>query len=139
MNCLQPVMLERHVKILLVDDDEGDVFLTQKVIQKDNLNIALSVVSDGVEALQYLRKEDRFESADRPDLVLLDLNMPRKDGKTTLAEMKSDASLQSIPVVVLTTSDADKDIIMTFGLQTDHYVTKPVDRQQFTRIIQSLT
>lgn len=139
MNYLQPATLDKPIKILLVDDDEGDVLLTRKTIQKDQLNIALDVVYDGVEAMQYLRQEDGFENAVRPDLILLDLNMPRKDGKTTLAEIKNDDKLHSIPVVVLTTSDADKDVIKTFGLQTDHYVTKPVCRRQFAEIVQTLS
>jgi CheY-like chemotaxis protein len=139
VNYSQPATLNQPIKILLVDDDEGDVLLTRKTIQKEQLNISLDVVFDGVEAMEYLRQEDRFSNADRPDLILLDLNMPRKDGKTTLAEIKSDVSLHSIPVVVLTTSDADQDVIKTFGLQTEHYVTKPVCRQQFAEIVQTIS
>jgi two-component system response regulator len=137
MNLL-PQTCEQPVKILLVDDDEGDILLTQKGIQRDKLNIEMDVVFDGVEALQYLRSEEPFQNSTRPDLVLLDLNMPRKDGKTTLKEMKSDEDLASIPVVVLTTSDADREVIKSFGMQASCYVTKPVDRNQFTLIIESL-
>jgi len=126
------------IDILLVDDDEGDVLLTQKALKNQKLYNSLSVVSDGVECMQLLRKEAPFEDAVRPDLILLDLNMPRKDGRETLAEIKNDDDLKSIPVVVLTTSDADHDISKSYDLQASCYVTKPVDLKQFLNVVQSL-
>ncbi len=126
------------IDILLVDDDEGDVLLTQKALQKGKIFNSLSVARDGVEALQFLRREGEFSNAPRPDMILLDLNMPRKDGRETLKEIKRDPQLKSIPVVVLTTSDADQDIVKSYDLQASCYVTKPVDLMQFTNVVQTL-
>ena len=126
------------VDILLVDDDEGDVLLTQKALKNGKLFNTLNVAKDGVEALEYLRQEGRFKDALRPDLILLDLNMPRMNGKETLAEIKKDPNLKSIPVIVLTTSDADMDVIQSYDSHASAYVTKPVDLGQFTNVVQSL-
>ena len=126
------------INILLVEDDEGDVLLTQKALQKSKIYNTLSVARDGVEALQFLRREGKFKDEQRPGLVLMDLNMPRKDGRETLAEIKNDPNLRSIPVVVLTTSDADQDVLQSYDLQANCYITKPVDLTQFTRVIQQL-
>jgi len=126
------------INILLVDDDPGDVMLTRKALANGKVFNSLSVAEDGVEALAFLRREGEFENAPRPDLILLDLNMPRKDGRETLAELKSDDRFRSIPVVVLTTSDADQDIVKSYDLQASCYITKPVDLPQFTQVIQSV-
>jgi two-component system response regulator len=127
-----------QIDILLVDDDEGDVLLTRKALQKQHLYSSISSVSDGVEALKFLRHEAPYENAARPDLILLDLNMPRKDGRETLAEIKADESLKSIPVIVLTTSDAYKDVAKSYDLKASCFITKPVDLKQFVKVVQSL-
>ncbi|MDB2685617.1 response regulator [Mariniblastus sp.] len=126
------------INILLVDDDEGDVLLTKRALQKSRIYNTFSVAKDGVEALQFLRQEGEFKDSPRPGLILLDLNMPRKDGRETLAEIKNDPDLRLIPVVVLTTSDADQDVLQSYDLQANCYITKPVDLQQFTQVIQQL-
>lgn len=126
------------INILLVDDDEGDVLLTKKAFEKGKILNSISVVSDGVDALRFLRQEDEFADSPRPQLILLDLNMPRMDGRETLAELKKDPQLRNIPVVVLTTSDANRDVRESYDLQASCYVTKPVDVAQFTSVIQSL-
>ncbi|MCL4123234.1 UNVERIFIED_CONTAM: hypothetical protein GTU68_031408 [Idotea baltica] len=128
----------KPIDILLVDDDDGDVLLTQKALEKSNIYNSLSVARDGVEAMEFLRNEAQFSDAPRPDLVLLDLNMPRKDGWETLIEIKSEPNLSSIPVVILTTSDADQDVVESYDLQASCYVTKPVDLAQFTNVVQKL-
>ncbi|MDB2685623.1 response regulator [Mariniblastus sp.] len=128
----------KPIDILLVDDDPGDVLLTQKALKNGKIYNSLSVAKDGVEALEYLRREGPFKDVTRPDLILLDLNMPRKNGKETLEEIKKDPDLKTIPVVVLTTSDADKDVLASYDLNAACYVTKPVDIQQFTKVVNSL-
>jgi CheY-like chemotaxis protein len=126
------------VKILLVDDDEGDVILTQKALQSGKLLCSLSVVEDGVQAMAFLKQEGEYSQAPRPDLILLDLNMPRMDGRETLSKIKDDDDLKNIPVVVLTTSEADRDVVQSYNLQASCYVTKPVDLKQFSDVVQSL-
>ncbi len=126
------------ISILLVDDDAGDVVLTRKALEDSKLINTLDVAKDGVEAMEYLLQKGTFTDAKRPDLILLDLNMPRKDGRETLAEIKSHEQLKHIPIVVLTTSDADKDVSQIYDLQASCYVTKPVDLQQFTRVVHSI-
>jgi len=128
----------KPIDILLVDDDEGDILLTQKALKSGKIYNSLNVAKDGVEAMEYLRKQGQFKEAKRPDLILLDLNMPRKNGKETLEEIKNDPDLKSIPVVVLTTSDADIDVLQSYDLHASCYVTKPVDLQQFTTVVNSL-
>ena len=128
----------KAIDILLVDDDPGDVLLTQKALRNGKLFNSLNVAKDGIEALEYLRQEGHFKDTTRPDLILLDLNMPRMNGQETLAEIKKDPDLKSIPVVVLTTSDADKDVLQSYDLHASCYVTKPVDLGQFTNVVQSL-
>jgi CheY-like chemotaxis protein len=128
----------RPVDILLVDDDEGDVLLTKRALQNGKFINILQVAKDGVEALAYLRRKEPFAAAPRPDLILLDLNMPRKDGREVLAEIKQDTALRSIPVVVLTTSDSDRDVFKMYDLQANCYVTKPVDLDQFTKIVREI-
>ena len=126
------------IEVLLVEDDPGDVELTQESLVDSKLKVNLTVVNDGVEAIDYLRKQNGYAKAARPDLILLDLNMPRKDGREVLAELKVDEDLKTIPVVVLTTSDADQDILKSYGLGCNCYVTKPVGLEQFSRVIQSI-
>ena len=127
--------MNKNIEILLVEDDPGDVDLTQEVLEEAKVMLNLNVVEDGVKAMEYLRKEGEYAGAVRPDLVLLDLNMPRKNGREVLAEMKSDEHLKRIPVVILTTSDSERDIMETYGLGANCYVTKPVGLDQFADIV----
>lgn len=126
------------VDVLLVEDDPGDVDLTREALKEGKIIVNLSVVSDGVQALEYLRKQGTYQKVNRPDLVLLDLNLPKKDGREVLKEMKADPNLRTIPVVVLSTSDAEVDILKTYGLGVNCYVTKPVDFEQFIRVVQMI-
>lgn len=128
----------KPINILLVDDDEGDVILTRKALEKGKIYNALTVATDGVEAMQVLRKDGKFADAEQPDLILLDLNMPRKDGRETIAEIKADPELSQIPIVILTTSNADRDIMQSFGIEANCYITKPVDLMQFSKVVQTL-
>ena len=130
--------LLRPVRILLVDDDLVDVRLTMEALRESKIHANVAAVYDGVEALEYLRQEGQYREAKKPDLILLDLNMPRKDGRETLAEIKSDPALRRIPVVILTTSHADKDIIQTYDLGANAYVVKPVDLDQMVIIVQKI-
>ncbi len=124
------------IHILLVDDDPGDVRLTLEALRRSKLYSSIDTVENGEEALAYLRREARYAGARRPDLVLLDLNMPRKDGRETLAEIKADPDLRQIPVVVLTTSSAESDVLKSYDLGANCYITKPVDLSQFMKVIQ---
>jgi two-component system, chemotaxis family, response regulator Rcp1 len=124
--------------ILLVEDNPGDVRLTMEVLGSGELRNRLSVASDGVEAINYLRQRGSFSQARRPDLVLLDLNLPLKDGREVLAEIKSDPELKLIPVVILTTSAAEEDVLKSYSLQANCYITKPVEFEQFTRVIRNI-
>jgi chemotaxis family two-component system response regulator Rcp1 len=128
----------RAAEVLLVEDSPGDVRLTREALKEGKVRNNLSVVSDGVEAMEFLRREGKYADAPRPDIVLLDLNMPRKDGREVLAEMKSDENLKRIPVVVLTTSEAEQDILKTYDLHANCYLTKPVDLEQFISIVKSV-
>lgn len=128
----------RPAEVLLVEDSPGDVRLTREALKEGKVRNNLSVVSDGVEAMEFLRREGKYRDAPRPDIVLLDLNMPRKDGREVLAEMKSDEQLKRIPVVVLTTSEAEQDILRTYDLHANCYLTKPVDLEQFISIVKSV-
>lgn len=128
----------RPAEVLLVEDSPGDVRLTREALKEGKVRNNLSVVSDGVEAMAFLRREGKYADAPRPDIVLLDLNMPRKDGREVLAEMKSDELLKRIPVVVLTTSEAEQDILRTYDLHANCYLTKPVDLEQFISIVKSV-
>ncbi len=124
--------------ILLVDDSADDVEFTLAALQETKLANKINVVSDGVEAMQYLRKAGKYVSAQRPCLVLLDLNMPRKDGREVLAEMKSDVQLRQIPVVILTTSQADEDIFRSYDLQASCFITKPVALSQLVEVVKAI-
>jgi chemotaxis family two-component system response regulator Rcp1 len=126
------------IDILLVEDNLADVRLTREALKEAKVANALHVVQDGVAALKFLRKENPYTGAPRPDLILLDLNLPKKDGREVLAEIKQDDDLKSVPVVVLTTSRADEDIVRSYNLHANAYVTKPVDLAQFLKVVQSL-
>jgi two-component system, chemotaxis family, response regulator Rcp1 len=131
---------ESHVpiEILLVEDNPGDVRLTLEVFKDGRINNKLNVVGDGVEALAYLKCEGKYADALPQDLILLDLNLPKKSGREVLAEIKSDPALRKIPVVVLTTSAAEMDILEAYNLHANCYITKPVDLDQFERVIRSI-
>ena len=130
--------LNRPVEILLVEDNPGDVELTALALQSGRVANRLHVVEDGLEALAFLHREGLYVEAPRPDLILLDLNLPRKDGRETLAEIKKDPRLCEIPVVVLTTSEAEKDIADSYSLHANCFITKPVDLDQFLAIVSSI-
>jgi CheY-like chemotaxis protein len=126
------------IDILMVEDDPGDVRLTREALKGSKLLHSLNVVEDGVAALDYLRRNPPYRDAVRPDLVLLDLNLPRKDGREVLAAMKQDPALRAIPVVILTTSQAEEDVLRAYNLNANCYVTKPVDFDQFMRIVRTI-
>jgi CheY-like chemotaxis protein len=126
------------IDILLVDDDEGDVLLAKRALQNGKIVNFMHVAKDGVEAMAFLGQTGKYADAPRPDLILLDLNMPRKDGREVLSEIKHDPHLRSIPVVVLTTSDSDLDIAKMYDLHANCFVTKPVDLEQFTKIVKEI-
>lgn len=126
------------IEILLVEDNPADVRLTKEALKDGKLLNHLSVVADGVEALAFLRGQGRYKDAPRPELILLDLNLPKKDGREVLAEIKTDETLKSIPVVVLTVSKAEEDILKTYRLHANCYITKPVDLDQFMKVTHSI-
>ncbi|XRQ09989.1 response regulator [Actinomadura welshii] len=128
----------RPIEVLLVEDDPGDVLLTVEAFEHNKVNNSLHVVNDGEQAMAYLRQEGEHAGAPRPDLILLDLNLPRKDGREVLAEIKDDPDLRRIPVVVLTTSEADEDILRSYNLHANAYVTKPVDFEQFISVVRRI-
>jgi CheY-like chemotaxis protein len=128
----------RPVEILLVEDSPGDVRLTREALHEGKIRNNLSVVPDGVEALAFLRREGRYAGAPRPDVILLDLNLPRKDGREVLAEIKADDRLRRIPVVILTTSADERDIMRAYELHANCYITKPVDFEQFIGVVQAI-
>ena len=128
----------RPIEILLVEDNPGDARLAWEAIRDAKVANNLRWVPDGVEALSFLRREGKFADSPRPDLILLDLNLPRKDGREVLAEIKSDDLLKRIPVVVLTTSQADEDIQNAYHLNANCYISKPVDLDQFIRIVNAI-
>ena len=130
--------LGRPVEILLVEDSPSDTDLTVAALAAAKVSNRLSIVEDGVQAMAFLRREDQYAEAPQPDLILLDLNLPRKDGREVLAEIKADNRLKSIPVVVLTTSQAEKDVLQAYRLQASCYVTKPVDFQQFIEVVKAV-
>jgi CheY-like chemotaxis protein len=129
---------ERQIEVLLVEDDPGDVMMTREAFQDYKLRNELHVVSDGAEAMAFLRQEGEYAGRPRPDLVLLDLNLPRMDGRQVLEAIKSDPELASIPVVVLTTSENEDDVLRSYSLHANAYVTKPVDFEQFIRVIRQI-
>ena len=129
---LQPIQL------LLVDDDDVDVKLTLRALASDRVINHVNVVHDGVEAMAYLRREGQYANAVRPDLIFLDLNMPRMDGREVLREIKADKDFGAIPVIVLTTSDADEDVVRSYKEHANSYITKPIDMAQFRHAIRAL-
>jgi len=126
------------IEVLLVEDDPGDVLMTQEAFEEHKVRNRLHVVNDGIDAIAFLRREGTYADVPRPDLVLLDLNLPRRDGREVLAEIKSDPELCQIPVVVLTTSQADEDIVRSYQLHANAYVTKPVDFERFIAVVRQI-
>jgi two-component system response regulator len=130
--------ISRPIEVLLIEDNPGDAHLTRLALEESKICINLNVVQDGVEALHYLHREGKYHQATIPDLILLDLNLPKKDGREVLADIKSDSLLRRIPVVVLTTSQAEEDIVKAYNLFANCYITKPVDFDRFVKIVQSI-
>ena len=134
----EPAGSARPLGVLLVEDDAGDVLIAREALRASRLSAHLDVVSDGVEAIAYLRRQDRYADAERPDLILLDLNLPKKSGHEVLAEVKADTDLRRIPVVVLSTSASAEDILRSYDLHANVYVTKPVDFDEFTDVVRQI-
>ena len=128
----------KSVVMLLVEDNPGDVDLAREALADSKIHNQLLVVDDGVKAMEFLRREGPYTSAPRPDLILLDLNLPRKDGREVLAEIKSDDNLRRIPVVILTSSKAEKDILQSYNLHANCYISKPIDLNQFMLVVKSI-
>jgi CheY-like chemotaxis protein len=128
----------RVVDVLLVEDDPGDVLMTQEAFADHQVHNRLHVVSDGVEAMAFLRKEGSYADVPSPDLILLDLNLPKMDGREVLAAIKEDQQLRSIPVVILTTSEAEEDVLRSYSLHANAYVTKPVDFERFIEVVKRI-
>src|ERR1700723_585942 len=136
--------MELHVtgsaafEILLVEDSPGDVRLTREAIKDAKMHINLHVASDGVEAMAFLKREGRYADVPRPDLILLDLNLPRKDGRQVLEEIKEDSAFMTIPIVILTTSASEEDVLRSYRLHVNCYISKPVDLDGFLKVIKSI-
>lgn len=126
------------IDVLLVEDDPGDTLMIREAFEDNKVRNTLACVTDGVEAMQYLRREGRYADAPRPDLVLLDLNLPKMDGREVLKEIKGDGELATIPVVVLTTSQAEEDVLRSYRLHANAYVTKPVDFDRFIEVVRQI-
>ncbi len=126
------------IEILLVEDNPGDIRLTREAFQTGRVRNNLHVVTDGVEALAFVNQQNQYQNAPVPDLILLDLNLPKKDGRQVLAEIKASPHLKRIPVVVLTTSEADQDILKAYEMHANSYITKPIDLDQFFKVIKSI-
>jgi len=135
---MTPQNLIKPIEILLVEDNPADARLTLETLKEEKLNNKLNVVKDGVEALAYLRQEGEFTNAVRPDLILLDLNLPRKDGREVLSEIKNNPKLKTIPIVVLTVSEAEKDIFAAYNLHANCYISKPLDLCQFSKVVRAI-
>jgi CheY-like chemotaxis protein len=131
-------ILAKPVEILIIEDNEGDIGLIEEVFEEAKIRNKLHIVEDGEEAVLYLRGEGKFSGFPRPDIILLDLNLPKKDGREVLREIKEDSNLKIIPVVILTTSNAEKDILRAYDLHANAYVTKPLDFDQFIKVIDSI-
>jgi CheY-like chemotaxis protein len=131
-------MTQKSMEILMVEDNPADVRLTREAFKEGKIHDKLNVVKDGVEAMAFLHREAPYGNASRPDLIFLDLNLPRKDGREVLAELKADPKLQSIPVVILTTSGADADILTAYRLHANCYVVKPADLDEFSRVLRGI-
>jgi CheY-like chemotaxis protein len=132
------VQAVRPIDILLVEDDAGDVIITREALEEGDVPNRLNVVGDGVEAMDYLRRTGRYDDAIRPDLVLLDLNLPRRNGRAVLAEVKADPDLRRIPIIVLTTSNREDDVRASYDLHANAYVTKPVDFDRFVDVVRQV-
>jgi CheY-like chemotaxis protein len=132
------VNVYRPVEILLVEDNAGDVGLIEEVFEEAKIKSSLHVAGDGEEAMLYLHGEGKFSGFPRPDIVLLDLNLPKKDGREVIKEMKEDKNLHNIPVIVLTTSNAENDVLRVYNLHANAYVTKPIDFDQFMKVVGSI-
>jgi two-component system, chemotaxis family, response regulator Rcp1 len=130
--------LVKPIEILLVEDNPGDADLAREALETSKLHNHLHVVDDGEKVMAFLRRQDPYAHAVRPDLILLDLNLPKKDGREVLAEIKSDDSLKRIPVVILTTSSAEEDILKSYNLHANCYITKPIDLSQFLHVVRSI-
>jgi len=128
----------KPINILLIEDNPADTRLTQEVFKDGKIHNTLNVVMDGEDALLYLKKSDKYANAETPDLILLDLNLPKKDGHAVLAEIKADTKLRIIPVIILTTSGAEKDILNTYSHHANCYIVKPIDLNQFINVIRSI-
>jgi CheY-like chemotaxis protein len=128
----------KAIEILLVEDDAGDVRLTLEALKSAKVLNRLSVVGDGVEAMAFLRRQGKYANASFPDLILLDLNLPRKDGRAVLSEIKTDPALKRIPVVVLTTSQDERDVVQAYDTHANCYITKPVDLKQFLSVVEAI-
>ncbi len=128
----------KSIDVLLVEDDPGDTLMIREAFEDNKVRNRLTCVTDGVQALEFLRREGDHAGAPRPDLILLDLNLPRKDGREVLAEIKADEDLRTIPVVVLTTSQAEEDVLRSYDLHANAYVTKPVDFDQFIQVVRQI-
>jgi CheY-like chemotaxis protein len=135
---MTPKPAGQPIEVLLVEDDPGDVLLIKEAFEFNKVHNNLNVVNDGEQALSYLRRQGPHTEAHRPDLVLLDLNLPRKDGREVLAEVKQDPDLRTIPIVVLTTSEAEEDVLKSYQLHANAYVTKPVDFERFVSIVRQI-
>ncbi len=131
-------VLGKPVEILLVDDNPGDVRLTEEVLKEQKMRNVLHTVPDGEEALAFLRREGKYKNAPQPGLILLDLNLPRKDGREVLAEIKQDKDLKLIPVAILTTSQAEEDVLKAYGLHANCYITTPVDLEQLINVVRNI-
>ena len=132
------IILSKPVEILLVEDNEGDVGLIEEVFEEAKIKNNLHVAEDGEEAILYLHCEGKFSGSPRPDIILLDLNLPKKDGREVLKEIKEDDNLKNIPVVILTTSNAENDILIAYDLHANAYVTKPLNFDQFIKVVGSI-
>jgi CheY-like chemotaxis protein len=135
---MNPERVGKPVQILMVEDNPDDIELTIEALKDGKVGNILEVVRDGVEAMAFLKREGRFQHALRPDLILLDLNMTRKDGREVLREIKTHPDLRRIPVVILTTSQAEEDVLGTYDLHANCYITKPVDFDQFLKVVRSI-
>lgn len=135
---MSAIVSPKPIEILLVEDNPGDVDLAREAMAESKISNTLYVVEDGIKAMHFLRRSAGYEHAPRPDLIILDLNLPRKDGREVLAEVKGDDQLKHIPVVILTTSKADEDIIKSYNLHANCYITKPIVLDQFIKVVQSI-
>ncbi len=126
------------IDILIVEDNRADIRLVQEILKRGKMIVNLHTALDGIEAMEYLRKEDKYKDMNRPDLILLDLNMPRKDGREVLEDIKSDKELKTIPVIVMTISKAEEDILRSYNLHANAYIVKPIELDQFMNVVRSI-